>query len=78
MQDKLVTNRLHIAANYVTSWLVIDVIAVFPFELLVGGGDADASSLIKVRWGKGAEGQRWEGGDNVDKGGGMRRDGRRG
>ena len=57
MQDQLVTNRLHIAANYVTSWLVIDVIAVFPFELLVGGegygGDANASSLIKVRWGKG-------------------------
>jgi hypothetical protein len=50
--EKLVTNRWSIAYTYCTSWLIIDLLAVIPFDLLPSGDEfteLEGVQLAKVR-----------------------------
>jgi hypothetical protein len=36
---EIIHDRKYITKEYLTGWFVIDVIAIFPFDLLIGGSD---------------------------------------
>ena len=40
-EGDVVTSRKAIAKNYLFGWFAVDVVAVFPFELLLVGGGSD-------------------------------------
>ena len=53
-EDNLVTKRSLIILQYLYSWMIVDVIAVLPYEYMTGGdgGNADdAATLAKVSCG---------------------------
>ena len=42
---ELVENRIQIAKNYVCTWFLIDLLAIFPFEILVPDTDENDLSV---------------------------------
>eukprot|EP00951_Prasinocladus_malaysianus_P001651 scaffold11558_cov47-Prasinocladus_malaysianus.AAC.2 len=48
-EEKLVTSRRKIVWNYAKSWMVVDVLAVFPYELVTPNNQVEAAQLAKVR-----------------------------
>mmetsp|Transcript_40406 Transcript_40406/g.114405 ORF Transcript_40406/g.114405 Transcript_40406/m.114405 type:complete len:993 (-) Transcript_40406:789-3767(-) len=45
--DFVVTDRRRIAYNYSTGWLIVDVVAVLPYELMSPNQDVEAAQLAK-------------------------------
>jgi len=44
-----VTSRGQIAWNYAKTWLIIDAVAVIPYELLTPNQEVEAAQLAKVK-----------------------------
>ena len=47
-QLKMITNRGDIAKTYLCSWFIVDIISIFPFEVIFSKGSSNVGNLAKV------------------------------